>query len=221
MNAVEAIEIINTWRRILIEGKPESIDSMLRNLEQSMAARGWGHDPTVVQRLGLPNGPTSSTTYFIGGPGQGPRLLLGLKRVSSRRLRGGSYSLLQGPHEADTAQVIEDVLKNVVTPAATQAGLKVTTPRIGAHSRIPPRTKAALFAFSDQAAGEWPLTTELEPLWRQFIFAACRDDAAVDLDELQDWFVSNGWSSEAARNLCERFLSDTELIARFEEFSQE
>jgi hypothetical protein len=221
MNAVEAIEIINSWRRILIEGKPESIDSVLRDLEQRMAAKGWIHDPAVVHRLGLSNGPANLTVYFVGGPSQGPKLLLGLKRVSARRLRGGSYSLIHGPNEADTPQIIDDVLKNIVTPAATQAGLKVTTPRIGTQSRIPPRTKAALFAFSDQAAGEWPLTISLEPLWRQFVFAACRDDAAFDPDELHDWFVANGWESAAARLLCERFLNDAEMIGEFEEYMQD
>ena len=221
MNAAEAIETVNSWRRILVEGKPSAIDELLQDLELRMSAKGWGHDSAVVTRLGLPVGPTNRTIYFVGGPIGGPKLLLGLKRVSDRRLRGGSYSLIEGPNESNTPAVIDDILKNVVTPAATQAGLKVTTPRLGAQSRVPPRTKAALFALSDQAAGEAPLAAAHEPLWRQFIFAACRDQAVFDLEELHDWFVNNGWNSATSRELCDRFAADTELIGDFTEYTQD
>jgi hypothetical protein len=76
---------------------------------------------------------------------------------------------------------------------------------------------AALRRFSDLAAGAWPLPAELEQVWRQFVISACREDAAFDVDELSDWFVSNGWTSEAARALTERFISEASLITEYDD----
>jgi hypothetical protein len=128
--------------------------------------------------------------------------------------------LLNGPagmQPTDIARVVEDVMHGVLTPSASGFGLKVTIPRLGRMSRVPPKTLAALLLFSDGAAGAWPLPTELERLWRRFVIHACREDAAFDVEELSDWFVGNGWSSEAAHALTERFISEASLITEYDD----
>jgi len=117
----------------------------------------------------------------------------------------------------DVAGVVENVMKGVLTPSASSFGLKVTVPRLGRNSRVPPKTLAALVSFSDLAAAAWPLPTELEPVWRRFVISACREDAAFDIDELSEWFVTNGWSSEAAHALTERFISEASLITEYDD----
>ena len=117
----------------------------------------------------------------------------------------------------DVAGVVEYVVKEVLTPSASSFGLRVTIPRLGRNSRVPPKTLAALRRFSDLAAGAWPLPAELEQMWRRFVISACREDAAFDVDELSDWFVSNGWASEAARALTERFISEASLITEYDD----
>ena len=113
------------------------------------------------------------------------------------------------------AEVVEDVMKNVLTPTAANLELKVTFPQFGTKSRVPPRTLAALGLFSDLAAGAWPLSTDLEQHWRRFVIRACQEDVAFDLDELSDWFVTNGWSSEDAHALIEKFMSEASLISEY------
>jgi hypothetical protein len=117
----------------------------------------------------------------------------------------------------DVAEVVEEVMNGAVTPSASAFGLKVTIPRLGRNSRVPPKTLAALLLFSDLAAGAFPLSNELEKIWRRFVINACREDAALDIDELSDWFVTNGWSSEAAHALTERFISEAGLITEYDD----
>ena len=40
MNALDAIETINSWRRVLIEGNSERIDQMLDDVERRLGERG-------------------------------------------------------------------------------------------------------------------------------------------------------------------------------------
>jgi len=76
---------------------------------------------------------------------------------------------------------------------------------------------AALYIFSDLAAGQWPLSNDMDRAWQRFVATACREDTAFDVDELLDWFVSNGWTMESARHLRDRFLSEASLIAEYNE----
>jgi hypothetical protein len=154
---------------------------------------------------------------FVGGPQNGPQLMLGLTRVSERRIRGGTYSLFSPSEPTQVAGVVDDVIKNVITPAASDLGLKVTIPRLGHASQVPPKTMAALYLFSDLAAGRWPLSPEMDRSWQRFVATACRECAAFDVDELMDWFVTNGWTSDVARQLRDRFLSEAALIAEYDE----
>jgi hypothetical protein len=223
MDGLEAIEMINSWRRILIEGKSEHIDRMLDDVERRLREKGWARDSDMEAKMGRSANRKNRWLCFIGNPHDDPRLMLCLTRVSDRRVRGGTYSLLNGSpgmQPTDVAAVVEDVMKGVLTPAASSFGLKVTIPRLGRNSRVPPKTLATLLLFSDLAAGTWPLCTELEQIWRRFVISACREDAAFNIDELSDWFVTNGWSSEAAHALTERFISEADLITEFEEESK-
>jgi len=220
MDGLEAIETINSWRRILIEGEPEHIDRMLDDFERRLRERGWAQNSDMEAKMGRSADRKNRWLCVVGGPHDGPRLMLCLTRVSDRRVRGGPYSLLNGPpgmQPTDVAGVVENVMKGVLTPSASSFGLKVTVPRLGRNSRVPPKTLAALVSFSDLAAAAWPLPTELEPVWRRFVISACREDAAFDIDELSEWFVTNGWSSEAAHALTERFISEASLITEYDD----
>ena len=69
---------------------------------------------------------------FVGGPEGGPRLLLCLNRVSERRVRGGTYDLIDGSSHCsavEVAAVVDDVIRNVIVPSANSFGLKVTRPQ--------------------------------------------------------------------------------------------
>jgi hypothetical protein len=221
MTGLEAIETINLWRRVLIEGKPECIDRMLDDVERRLREKGWTRDPEMEAKMGRSADRKQRWHCFAGGPHGGPRLMLGLTRVADRRVRGGTYVLLDAPpgmQPTDVAGVVEDVMKGVLTPSASSLGLKVTIPRLGRNSRVPPKTLAALVLFSDMAGGVWPLPSEeLEQLWRRFVISACQEDAAFDVDELSDWFVTNGWSSEAAHALTKRFMSEASLITDYDD----
>ena len=220
MDGLQAIETINSWRRILIEGKPEQIDRILDDIERRLGQKGWARNSAMEAKMGRSADRKDRWLCFVGGPQDGPELMLCLTRVSDRRVRGGTYSLLNGTLDmqpTDIARVVEDVINSVLTPSASSFGLKVTIPRLGRSSRVGPKTLAALRAFSDLAAGAWPLPAEREPLWRRFVVSACQEDTAFDIDELSDWFVTNGWSSGDARALTERFVGEASLISEYNE----
>ena len=217
MNAVEAIDTINSWRRILVEGPQKQIDFLLQAVEKKLDAKGWKRRTDLEAKMASSPGSADRFRCFVGGPENGPQLMLALYRVSERRIRGGTYSLITMGAPIDVATVVEDVITNVVTPSASDLGLKVTIPRLGHASQVPPRTMAALQSFSDSAAGAWPLSGEMNRAWQRFVATACRERAAFDVDELMDWFVTNGWKSEVARELRDRFLSEAALIAEYDE----
>lgn len=217
MNAIEAIDSINSWRRILVEGPPEAIDLMLQTVEKRLDEKGWKRCPELEAKMARFPHSTDRFRCFESGPQNGPQLMLGLSRVSERRIRGGTYSLISASEPIDVAGVVDDVIKNVISASASDLGLKVTAPRLGYASQVPPKTMAALYGFSDFAAGTWPLSLEMNRAWQHFVATACRDGAAFDVDELMDWFVANGWSTDAARQLRDRFLSEAALIAEYDE----
>jgi hypothetical protein len=222
MDGLAAIETINSWRRILIEGSADSVSQTLVDIETTLREAGWRRDPDSEVRFAGPSGRKDAWRCFIGGLDKGPRVMLGLARVSDRRVRGGTYSLLDGPAEmqpTDVARVIEWVIREVVVPTASKHRARVTIPRLGYLSRVPPKTLASLRVFSDLAAGTWPLNHEQERSWRRFVINASREDAAFDIDELLDWFVTNGWSSEDGRRLTDKFQNEAALISEFQEES--
>ena len=77
---------------------------------------------------------------------------------------------------------------------------------------------AALVAFSDVATGGGlPLSEASEAAWRKFLITASQEDVAFDQEELRDWFVNNGWESDDARILTERFVREATLLAEYSE----
>lgn len=220
MDGIQAIDLINSWRRILIEGKTEQISSMLADVEARLAAKGFARDPASEKTMNWHPHQRNTLLCFVGGPRDGPRLLLCLNRASDRRVRGGTYSLIDGPTEAgpvEVAAVVNDVIQNVIIPSADKARVKVTIPRLGPNSLVPPRTMAALLAFCDIATGELPLSTTAEAAWRKFLIVAGQEDVAFDIQELTGWFIDYGWSSEASRSLTERFIRESTLLSEFGE----
>jgi hypothetical protein len=219
MDGVQAIDLINSWRRILIEGKPEQICPMLEDIERRFKEKGFVRDPAVEKTMNWHPHQRNVLLCFVGGPPEGPRLMMCLNRVSERRVRGSTYSLLgsvlASPDEV--AVVIDDVIKNVIVPSTSSYGLKVTKPQLGLKSLIPPRTLAALLGFTDTAPGAFPLPATAETAWRKFLIAACGEEVAFDTIELTDWFIANGWSSEDARGLTEKFVGEAALLTEYAE----
>ena len=221
MDGVQAVDLIASWRRILIEGKAEQITSMLEDLEARLKSKGFERDAEAEKNMNWHPYQRNRVLCFVGGPEGGPRLLLCLNRVTERRVRGGTYSLLDASSDAgpvEVAAVVDDVIRNVIVPSANSFGLKVARPRLGPNSLVQPKTMAALLAFSDVATGGGlPLSEVAEAAWRKFLITAFQEDVAFDKDELRDWFSSNGWESEDARTLTERFVREATLLDEYSE----
>jgi hypothetical protein len=221
MDGVQAVDLIASWRRILIEGKAEQVTSMLKDLEARLRSKGFERDAVAEKDMDWHPYQRNRLLCFVGGPEGGPRLLLCLNLVSERRVRGGTYSLIDASSDAgpvEVAAVVDDVIRNVIVPSASSFGLKVTRPRLGPNSLVQPKTMAALLAFSDVATGGGlPLSEASEAAWRRFLITASQEDVAFDKDELRGWFVSNGWGSEDARALTERFVREATLLAEYSE----
>jgi hypothetical protein len=221
MDGVQAVDVIASWRRILIEGKPEQIASVLADIQSGLKSKGFERDVEEEKNLNWHSYERNKVLCFVGGPEGGPRLLLCFNLVSERRIRGGTYSLIHTSPDAgpvEVAAVVDDVIKNVIVPSANRLGLKVTRPRFGPISIVQPKTMAALVAFCDVATGEgFPLTEASEAAWRRFLISTSQEDVAFDREELLNWFVSNGWASADARSLTERFVRDATLLAEYSE----
>jgi hypothetical protein len=221
MDGVQAVDLIASWRRILIDGRAEQISSMLGDLEARLSGKGFERDAEAEKTMNWHPYQRNRVLCFAGGPEGGPRLLLCLNRVSERRVRGGTYSLIDGPSEAgavEVAAVLDDVIRNAIVPSARSFGLEVARPRLGPNSLVQPKTMAALLAFSDVATGGGlPLSEASEAAWRKFLITASLEDIAFDTEELRDWFVNNGWESEDAGILTERFVREASLLAEYSE----
>src|ERR1043166_3214721 len=105
MEALEAIETINSWRRVLIEGRKEDVDRVLVEIERRLQAKGWNRSDEMENIIGLSPVQRDRIRCFVGGPPTGPKLMLGLTRVSDRRVRGFTYSLLDNPQGTQPVDV--------------------------------------------------------------------------------------------------------------------
>ncbi|MEI7685747.1 MAG: hypothetical protein WCL32_12035 [Planctomycetota bacterium] len=222
MDTVQSFGPITSWRQMLIEGESESITLMLADLEKNRLKRkGFDRDTAEEQKMNWRPDAINKVFCFVAGPQVSPRLILCLNRVSKRRVRGGTYSIIDFPTDFDpveVAAVINDVISDAIIPAATSFGLKVTWPRLGPNSQVEPKTMAALIHFCNIATGGGlPLSEAADAVWRKFIIMASRENVAFDEDELTDWFVSNGWTSEDGRALTERFVREATLLAEYAE----
>ena len=71
MTGLEAIETINSWRRILIEGNPENIDRMLSDVERRLRDQGWQRDSDMEDKNGPVAGWKEPMDLFRWWPGRG------------------------------------------------------------------------------------------------------------------------------------------------------
>jgi len=217
MNTLEAHDTINSWIRILIQGAPSGIDRMLESVEQKLIARGWQRNQDRDARFGNSRQGSDQALCFVSGPSIAPKLTLGLARISSHRVRGEMYSFSNPGASIEIAKIVEDVIANVVTTSATDQQLRVTIPRLGPLSIVPHRTMSTLKQFTNLASGAWPLQADMESVWKRFVITACREDAAFDIDEFIDWFVTCGWTSDDARQLKDKFFRDVALVEEYNE----
>src|SRR5947209_3019051 len=94
MDGFQAVDLINSWRGILIEGNAERITSMLDDIESKLKSKGFLRDPEAEKNMNWHPYQRNRVLCYVGGPEGGPRLLLCLNRVSDRRVRGETYSLV-------------------------------------------------------------------------------------------------------------------------------
>jgi hypothetical protein len=214
----DALEIVNIWRQILVKGEKARIDRFLVEVGKRFEALGWSRATTFEARFNRNPDQIDYLHCWVSRPGTLPRVLLCLKRATDRRVRGGTYDLLDGrPSLVDLAREIQRILTEVLEPAAAEVGLDVSYPRLGPISRVSAKTVAAMTALAEVADGQWPLPTDLEPAWRNFVYTAVRDGVAINPVELTEGLVASGWSSDAAALISRRFYSDAASIGESEE----
>jgi len=214
----DALEVINTWRHVLVKGHKEEIDRFLDQVEQRFKALGWTRDLDFEGQMNRDED-QNRFYWWASSPYNRPRVrvLLCLKRATERRIRGGSYDFDGLAGVADLASAIQDVLKEVLEPAAAALGLEISYPHLGPISRVGNRTAAAMTALAEAGDGQWPLSDKLEPIWRTFVLTAFRDDAALHPEELTAWFIASGWDERAAAELTRRFYTEAALLGEYEE----
>ena len=217
----DALEVINIWRQVLIQGQKHQIDTFLNEVQKRFESLGWSRDTVLETQWNSREHQRNHFFCWASGPEQSPGVMLCLNRASDSRVRGGTYDLHdKGASIRDLANVIQHVLAEVLEPAAAAASLEVSYPRLGPISRFGPRTTAALTALAEAGGGQWPLPEAMEPLWRTFVVIAFRDDAALNPEELTAWFAANGWEERASIELTRRFYADAALLGEFEDRRQ-
>jgi hypothetical protein len=213
-----ALDVIKSWRHVLVKGPKTHLDHYMRELDKRFVGLGWSRDKGLEERLNRPPHQINRFHCWVSGENTFPRVVLCLNRATDRRVRGGTYELLDGGTSLlDLASEIQRVLGEVLEPAAAETGLEVSYPRIGPISRVGSRTEAAMDDLAKTGDGQWPLPEAAEALWRKFVFAAFREDTAFRPEELHDWFLASGWEEIAASELTKRFYRDVALINEYEE----
>ena len=152
--------------------------------------------------------------------GNGAWVMLCLNRATERRVRGGTFDE-ERTTLADLASGIQLILREVLEPGATAAGLRVAYPRLGPISRVGPKTQAAMTALVEDGDGQWPLSQQAEQHWRILVLTAFREEVALKPEELTAWFAASGWNEQAAIELTNRFYADVALIAEYEEVERQ
>lgn len=216
----EAIDVINTWRDVLVKGQSDQLDRFLDEVGRQFQRSGWSRDTALEGKMNRDPDQLSRFYCWVDRPGREPRLMLCLNRKTERRIRGGTYSLIDdrtGASVKEVAAVVQQVLADVIEPAAAAVGLSADYPRFGPISRVGPRTDMALRAFAEAADGRWPLTEALVSAWRRFVVTAYQDDVAFEPGELARWFKANGWDADAAAELTGRFFADVALLDEYDE----
>jgi hypothetical protein len=218
----DVLEVVNSWRHVLVKGQKAQLDRYMREVDKRFIGLGWSRDKNVEDQLNRTPHQINRFHCWVSGESTFPRIMLCLNRATDRRVRGGTYDLLDGGTSLlDLASEILRVLGEVLEPAAAETGLEVSYPRVGPISRVGSRTQAAMDDLAKAGDGQWPLPEVAEALWRKFVFTACREDAAFRPEELHDWFLASGWEETAANELTNRFYRDVALIDEYEEAGRE
>jgi hypothetical protein len=214
----DALDVINSWRQVLVKGHKARLDRYLGEVDKRFAGFGWSRDQKFEDELNRTPHQINRFHCWVSGESTFPRVMLCLNRATDRRVRGGTYGLLDdGTSLLELASEIQRVLGEVLEPAAAETGLQVFYPRVGPISRVGSRTQTAMDDLAKAGDGQWPLPEDAEALWRKFVFTACREDAAFRPEELHDWFLASGWEETAASELTKRFYRDVALIDEYEE----
>lgn len=214
----DALDVVNSWRCVLVKGQKTQLDRFMHELDKRFTGLGWSRDKNSEDQLNTTPHQINRFHCWVSGESTFPRVMLCLNRATDQRIRGGTYDLRDGATSLlDLASEIQHVLGEVLEPAAADAGLQVSYPRVGPISRVGSRTQAAMDELVRAGDGEWPLPEDAEALWRKFVFAACHEDAAFRPEELHDWFLASGWEETAASELTNRFYRDVALIQEYEE----
>lgn len=160
---IETFDPIAAWRHMLINGQPEQMVRLHAEIERRFLERGWSRDGALEEKL---NGHPYQRNQFIcwvEGAGHGPRAVLYLNKATPRRLRGGSFSLVDDPNGAGYNHVtdaVHHILAEVIEPATASVGLSIAYPRLPI-SRVGPRAAALMTGFAELAEGQWPLPESL------------------------------------------------------------
>jgi len=214
----ETLDVINIWRKILVKGERERIDRFLSETQWRFELLGWVRDSEREASWNSDPGQINRFYCWLGGRGPKPEVMLCLNRSTDRGVRGSTYEILD--HRIglpDVAHTIQQVLREVLEPAAGASGLKVTYPHLGPISRIGENTAGAMTALAEAGDGQWPLPERAEPLWRALVRTAYREEVAIKPEELTAWFNASGWGDEASAELARRFYSEIALLAEYEE----
>jgi hypothetical protein len=213
----DPLDVIHIWRRVLVLGQEEDIDQFLTDVNTRFEALGWSPNMSIERQMNNSAYPLNRFYCWSTGTGREYSVLLCLNRTSDRRVRGGTYDIDGYAGIPELARAIQYVLQEVVEPAAAAVGLSVSYPRLGPISRVGTRTEAAMTALAEVGVGRWPLPEEAEPVWRQFVLTAFREDVALEPEELTEWFTASGWDEKSAFELTQRFYADVSLIGDYEE----
>jgi hypothetical protein len=217
----DALEVINTWRNVRVQGPKGQIQRFLTEVSKRFEALGWSREANLEAQLTHDGNRRHRLYGWINSPGSKPHVVLFLCRETDRRVRGDAYKVLdQGTSITDLADIMQYALAEAVEPAAAAAGLEVAYPRLGPISRVGPRTAAALEAFAEAADGQWPLPEGVEPTWRQVVITAVREGAALHPEELSAWLVASGWEPPAAAELMRQFYADAAFLEEYEDGRQ-
>ncbi len=218
----DALEVINSWRHVLIKGQKDQIERFLQEVGQRFEGLGWSREPNLEAQLNRAEHQINRFYCWISSPDNKPRVLLCLNRTTERRVRGGTYNILEERAGlAELANAIQHVLREVLEPAAAAVRLAIAYPHLGPISRVGARTAAAMTALAEAGDGQWPLPDELEPAWRHFVLTAFRDDVAFNPEELTAWFLASGWEEGASVALTKRFYTEAALLGEFEEAARQ
>jgi hypothetical protein len=214
---MDALQVIDIWRHVLVKGQREQIDRFLGEVGQRFGVLGWSHDTIVEGQMNRNEYQRNHISCWVRNSDQKPRVLLCLNRATDRRVRGGAYDIDRRADLADLAMAIQHVLREVLEPAAAAVGLVLSYPRLGPISRVGTKTEAAMTALAESDDGQWPLSGDVEAVWRTFVLTAVRDDVALKPEELTAWFIANGWDERASAELTKRFYKEAALLGEYEE----